>query len=264
MKKKGIVHGPSQDKRIELKSQAQIEVMLENGQMLRKVMDQVCAMIRPGVTTQEVDQCAYELLMELGVVPAFLGLYGFPGTMCISVNEEIVHGIPGSRKLVGGDIVSFDCGLIRKELYADTARTVAVGEIDGISRRLIEVTTRSLELGIEQLQPGNRLGDVSHAVQAYVEDEGFSVVREYTGHGIGRQLHEEPKIPNHGEPGRGVRWREGMVVCIEPMVNVGTHKTRTLSDNWTVVTADGKRSAHMEHTVAITAEGPLILTGDAK
>lgn len=234
--------------------------MRENGQILREVMDQVVAIVKPGITTKEVDQYAYDLLMERKVVPAFLGLYGFPGTVCISVNEEIVHGIPGPRKLQNGDIVSLDCGLIREDLYSDTARTVPVGEINAVSRRLIDVTARSLELGIEQLQPGKRLGDVSHAVQAYVESEGFSVVREYTGHGIGRKLHEEPKIPNHGDAGRGIRWREGMVVCIEPMVNVGTHKTETLKDNWTVVTADRKRSAHIEHSVAITADGPLVLT----
>lgn len=245
---------------IELKSPVEIEIMAENGAMLREVMDELERYVEPGMTTLDVDKRAYELIKKTGSKPAFLGLYGFPGTVCASVNEEIVHGIPGKRKLVEGDILSLDCGLLRQDFYADTARTMRVGRVSPEVEKLLEVTQRSLELGIEQLSPGKRLGDVSAAIQGHIEKFGYGIVREYTGHGIGRKLHEDPKIPNHGRAGTGRRWEVGMVVCVEPMVNLGTHKTRVLEDDWTVVTADGKWSAHIEHTVAVTEDGPRILT----
>jgi methionyl aminopeptidase len=223
-------------------------------------MENLIKAVHPGVTTAELDRVARTETEKRDAIPAFLGLYGFPGTLCISVNEEVVHGIPGPRTLKDWDIVSLDIGLVKDDFYVDMARTVGVGQIDQDSQRLIDVAADALEIGIEILQPGLRLGDMASAIQKYVESQGFSVVRDYTGHGIGRRLHEEPKIPNFGQPGRGVRWQAGMVVCVEPMVNAGTYQTRTLSDRWTVVTADGKRSAHMEDTVAITEEGPLVLT----
>lgn len=246
--------------RIVLKTPEEIQIMHRGGIILREVMGHLIEAVRPGVTTLELDRLARTEVEKRGALPAFLGLYGFPGTLCISVNEEVVHGIPGPRVLLEGDIVSLDIGLVKDDFYMDMARTVAVGSIDEESARLIRVTNDVLEIGTEYLRPGLRLGDMSAAIQRYVEDQGLSVVREYTGHGIGRKLHEEPKIPNYGQPGRGVRWQAGMVVCVEPMVNAGVPQTRTLADKWTVVTADAKRSAHVENTIAITEEGPLVLT----
>ncbi|MCL5271610.1 MAG: type I methionyl aminopeptidase [bacterium] len=230
------------------------------GAVLHEVMDLLAEQVVSGITTLELDRFAKAELEKRGAIPAFLGLYGFPGTLCTSVNEEVVHGIPGPRALREGDIISIDVGLVKDGYYADMARTLPVGRIDEDSRRLIEVTVEALEIGIECLVPGKRLGDLSAAIQTFVERQGFSVVREYTGHGIGQKLHEEPKVPNYGQAGRGIRWQPGMVICIEPMVNAGVAATRTLDDQWTVVTADGMRSAHAEHTVAVTADGPRVLT----
>jgi methionyl aminopeptidase len=245
---------------ITLKSPTELEVMRQGGAILREVLDLLTAEIKPGVMTIDLDRLAHDELTRRGTKPAFLGLYGFPGSVCTSINEQIVHGIPDRRRLVEGDIISLDCGLIFEDFYLDSARTVPVGRVDEEAQRLIQVATDALEIGIAHLTPGKRLGDVAAAIQQHVENAGFAVVREYTGHGIGRKLHEDPKIPNHGRPGIGKRWQAGMTVCIEPMVNAGTHQTRTLEDQWTVVTADGRRSAHMEHTVAITEAGPLVLT----
>lgn len=246
--------------RIELKSPEEIAIMRRNGAILGEVMVVLIAAVRPGVTTLDLDRLAKEELERRGSRPAFLGLYGFPGTLCISVNEEVVHGIPGARVLREGDIVSLDIGLVREGFYMDMARTVGVGAIDEKSERLIQVAGEALEISVEFLHPGMRLGDLAAAIQRHVESRGFSVVRDYTGHGIGRKLHEEPKIPNFGQAGVGVRWQPGMVVCVEPMVNAGGSQTRTLGDRWTVVTADGARSAHMEDTIAITAGEPINLT----
>jgi methionyl aminopeptidase len=245
---------------ITLKTASEIQAMRDGGGILREVMDKLAVEVRPGVSTLELDRYAHDEMIRRGTKPAFLGLYGFPATVCISINEQIVHGIPGPRRLVEGDIVSMDTGLIFRDLNLDAARTLPVGRVDEESARLIRVTTEALEIGIEWLVPGRRLGDVGAAIQRHVEANGFSVVREYTGHGIGHKLHEEPRIPNHGKLGVGLRWRAGMTVCIEPMVNAGGYQTRTLGDRWTVVTADGKRSAHMEHTVAISEDGPIVLT----
>lgn len=250
----------SVSEQIELKSPEEIRIIKRGGAILRDVLARVEEAIRPGVTTLALDRIAHQMIEARGATPAFLGYQGFPGTLCTSINEEIVHGIPSRRALEEGDIVSIDVGVILDGFYSDSARTFPVGKIDAASRKLLDVTRRSLEIGITHLIAGQRLGDVSHAIQEYAEGEGLSVVREYAGHGIGRRLHEEPRVPNHGRPGRGPRWEPGMVVAIEPMLNLGTYKTRVLDDDWTVVTADGERSAHFEHTVAVTEDGPMVLT----
>lgn len=246
--------------RIVLKTADEIGKMRRSGGVLAEVMELVTAHVAPGVRTIELDAIARRELQKRGAKAAFLGMYGFPAALCVSVNEQIVHGFPSQRELVAGDIVSLDCGALIDDFYSDMARTVAVGKVDAQSEKLIDVTWRALRAGAERVRPGLRLGDVGAAIQQLVEAEGFSVVRDYTGHGIGRRLHEEPKVLNYGRAGHGVRWQAGMVVCVEPMVNIGTEKTRVLGDKWTVVTADGKRSAHMEDTIAVTAEGPLVLT----
>lgn len=245
---------------IELKSPAEIDIMAEAGGLLAEVRDRVGEKVRPGVTTLELDHMAQQMIEARGAKPAFLGYQGFKGTLCTSVNEEIVHGIPSARVLEEGDIVTLDVGLIYKGFCLDSAATFAVGEVDVETRWLLDVCQASLELGISEVTVGQRLGDYSAVVQKYVESAGFSVVREYAGHGIGRSLHEEPRVPNYGKAGRGLRWEVGMVIALEPMICAGAYKTRILGDRWTVVTADGKKSAHFEHTVAVCPDGPRILT----
>lgn len=247
-------------KRVELKTPAEIEKMRKAGRLLRQVFDAVGAMVAPGVTTQDLDREAYKLITAGGARPAFLGYHDYPATLCTSVNDEIVHGIPCARPLEMGDIVSVDAGLILEGFFADTATTFAVGEISQETQRLLHVTQEALAKAIEMVQPGGRLGDISAAVQQYVEPFGFSIVRDYTGHGIGRALHEAPQVPNYGKSGSGERLRPGLVLAIEPMVNIGTAKTIVLDDGWTVKTADGSLSAHFEHTVAVTESGPYVLT----
>ncbi|HNY26207.1 MAG TPA: type I methionyl aminopeptidase [Candidatus Sumerlaeota bacterium] len=248
-----------------IKSREEIELMRKAGRELAEVREALAAMVRPGITTLDLDQAAYAMIEELGAKPSFLG-YGtgrraYPATICASINEEIVHGIPSAkRRLHDGDLISIDVGLFHYGFHSDTAVTVAVGDASAEIHRLIEITRRSLEIGIEVCRPGARLGDVSNAIQSYVESFGLSVVREYTGHGIGREMHEEPRIPNYGPAGRGIRLREGMVLAIEPMVNLGDWRTQELDDEWTVITADHKPSAHFEHTVALTENGAEILT----
>jgi methionyl aminopeptidase len=217
-----------------------------------------------GITTKDIDLKAEELIRKNRVVAAFKGYRGFPGVACISVNEGVVHGIPDRRIIKDGDIVSLDIGIIYEGYYSDTAVTVPVGNVTPEITRLLDVTQASLLRGIEQARVGNRLSDISFAVQSFVEMHGFSVVRDFVGHGIGRSLHEEPEIPNYGRPAQGPVLAAGMVFAIEPMVNMGTHRTKTLSDGWTVVTEDGKPSAHFEHTIVITAQGPEILTSFEK
>ena len=245
---------------IERKTPEQIGKMLAAGQALADVIAELATSVAPGVSTGELDSIAERLIREKGAVPSFLGYRGFPASICASPNKVIVHGIPNREPLKEGDLLSVDVGLILNGWHADSAYTYPVGSISSKAARLIEVTKASLEAGIEQCQPGNRLTDISHAVQRVVEHAGFSVVREFVGHGIGRNLHEDPQIPNFGSPGRGPLIEPGMVFAIEPMVNAGGWRTRTLDDGWTVVTADGKLSAHFEHTVAVTPAGPLVLT----
>lgn len=230
------------------------------GALLHKVMDDLEKAVEPGITTGQLDDIARQTIEGSGAEPAFLGYHGYPATLCVSVNEQVVHGIPGIRKLKNGDIVSIDCGLILKGFYADMAVTLPVGEVSEVAQELMRTTREALEVGINQMRSGNRLGTLSAAIQNHVEPKGFGVVRDYTGHGIGRRMHEPPQVPNYGEPETGLRLKPGMVLALEPMVNVGTWRTRTLADGWTVVTADGTLSAHFEHTVAVTSGEPLVLT----
>ncbi|WP_337171616.1 type I methionyl aminopeptidase [Gemmatimonas aurantiaca] len=245
-----------------LKSAREIEIMARGGEILHATLMHLKGHVRPGISTGELDQlCEAFIRSHAGAEPAFKGLYGFPGSACISINEEIVHGIPSRKRVLrDGDIVTLDVGVKLEGMYTDAAITVPVGEIDAETQHLLDVTRRSLDAGIAAAVADNHVGDIGAAVQAVVEAEGFAVVRELVGHGVGFSPHEELQIPNYGKPKRGKKLSVGLTIAIEPMVNVGTAKTRTLSDKWTVVTADGKRSAHFEHTVAITENGPRILT----
>ena len=244
------------------KSPAEIEKMRRSGRVVRQVLDHLRTLIAPGVTTMDLERAAEKKMQELGVKPAFKGYYDYPCVLCTSINEEIVHGIPSDKRVLkAGDIVSVDCGVVLDGYYGDAAITVPVGEeIRPELKKLLEVTEQSLYRGIEKALIGNSVGDVGSAVQSYVEANGFSVVREFVGHGIGTRLHEEPQVPNFGTPGHGARLREGMVLAIEPMVNYGKPEARVLGDKWTAVTADGSFSAHFEHCVAVTKDGPVILT----
>ena len=243
------------------KSAAEIEKMRESGRIVRQVLDHVRAMVAPGVTTMDLERAAEQKIKDLGAKPAFKGYYDYPCVLCTSVNEEIVHGIPSEKRTVKeGDIVSIDCGVVLDGYYGDAAITVPVDAVKPELRKLLTVTEESLYRGIEQVRIGNSVGDVGAAVQEHVEANGFSVVREFVGHGIGTRLHEEPQVPNYGARGHGAKLREGMVLAIEPMVNYGKPETRVLGDKWTAVTVDGSFSAHFEHCVAVTKNGPMILT----
>jgi methionyl aminopeptidase len=244
------------------KSPAEIEKMRRSGRIVREVLDAVSAAVGPGVSTMDLERVAERKIEESGAKPAFKGYYDYPCVLCTSINSEVVHGIPSEkRKLKAGDIVSIDCGVVLDGYYADAAVTVGVGDgVDPNVSKLLSVTRDALYRGIEKARVGNSIGDVGSAVQQHVEANGFSVVREFVGHGIGTRLHEEPQIPNYGDPGRGPRLREGMVIAIEPMVNAGKAGVRVLEDKWTAVTEDGSFSAHFEHCVAVTRNGPLILT----
>ena len=242
------------------KTPSQIAHMREAGKVVAEMHEECVRAAKPGATTADLDRAARDVLDRRHARSNFLGYHGFPAVACISPNEVIVHGIPGDRRLHDGDIVSIDCGAIIEGWHADAAITVAVGEIDDESRRLLEVTAGSLEAAIGAARTGNRLTDIGAACEEVVKKSGFSVVREYVGHGIGTAMHEEPDVANFGPPGRGLRIKDGLVLAIEPMVNAGVASTRLLDDGWTVVTADGARSAHFEHTVAITDNGPEILT----
>ena len=246
---------------IVLKSPAEIERMAAAGALLTEVMDQVEAAVRPGVTTAELDRIAREGILERGAKPAFLGLYGFPATVCASPNEVVVHGIPVDEPLREGDIISIDVGLFHQGYAADMARTFPVGKVSADAKRLIEVTEESFWKGFEAAQPDARLGDVSAAIQRHVEDAGFWVVREFVGHGIGRQMHEDPQVPNFGRPGVGPKLRPGMVLAIEPMVTLFAAPVVVLDDGWTASSGRGNLAAHYENTVAITESGPRLLTG---
>ncbi len=244
-----------------LKSPEEIEKMRRAGRIVAATIDGVLKAIRPGIPTRELDEVAEKVILDAGATPSFKGYRGFPASICVSVNEQVVHGIPGDRRLRPGDVLSLDFGAIWDGYHADSAVTVFVGDPPGAeAEKLVRVTEEALEAGISQIRAGNRLSDIGHAVQQVVEGAGLSVVREYVGHGIGRSLHEDPQIPNYGQPGRGPEIKPGLVVAVEPMVNVGDWPTRVLNDNWTVVTADGSLSAHFEHTIAVTDDGPEVLT----
>lgn len=243
------------------KSSAEIEAMKEAGRVSAKVLREVGAQVRPGVSTLELDEFAEQIIRLEGGVPAFKGYGGFPGSICSSINEQIVHGIPSASVILKeGDIISIDTGAIVDGWVGDNAWTYAVGKISPEKQHLLEVTERSMWAGLEAACSGNHLGDIGHAVQSVAEAAGYGVVREYVGHGIGRDMHEEPNVPNYGRLHTGVKLEAGMVLAIEPMVNEGTHKTRQMSDGWLVCTRDGRPSAHFEKTVAITEDGPMILT----
>lgn len=246
-----------------LKTKREIDIMREAGAIVARTHAELQNYIRPGVTTKELDRIAEAYIKSQGAIPSFKGYNGFTGSICTSVNEQLVHGIPSDRQLQNGDVISIDIGACYKGYHGDSAWTYPVGDIDAESERLLEVTEQSLFRGLEEAKPGERLSNISHAIQTFVEAEGFSIVREYVGHGIGKNLHEDPQIPHYGPPGKGPRLKPGMVLCIEPMVNAGKRYVKTLADNWTVVTTDGKRSAHFEHTIAITEDGYEILTIDS-
>ena len=242
------------------KSPEQIEAMRRAGRLVGHTLSRLVEAVRPGVTLTELDTLAERVIRDGGGIPSFLGYHGFPATLCLSPNDWIVHGIPNGYVLKEGDILSIDCGAIVDGWHGDAAVTVPVGQVDDAARRLIETTERAMWAGIAQVRAGNRLSDIGHAVEKVAAAPGYGVVREYVGHGIGTRMHEEPQVPNYGRPGRGLRLQTGLVLAIEPMVNEGGPETRVLDDGWTVVTRDGSRSAHFEHTVAITPTGPEVLT----
>lgn len=243
-----------------LKSEREINYMRDAGRIVAETLQEVKKAVRPEITTLELDHIAADYIKSCGAIPTFKGYHGFPGNICASVNEQVVHGIPGVKKLKNGDTVSIDIGAVINGYHGDAALTFPVGEIDAEVQKLLNVTEESLYKGIEQAIAGNRLSDISHAVQTHAEKHGYGVVRDYVGHGIGRNMHEDPQIPNYGIPGHGPRLKPGMTLAIEPMINMGTHVVNVLDDGWTVVTADGKPSAHFEHSIAITPDGPEILT----
>ncbi len=242
------------------RSPEEIEKLRRSGRLVRELLGEIGERAKAGVSTLELEKYTEKRLAEVGAQPAFKGYRGYPCCLCTSVNDQIIHGIPSSRRLQEGDVLSVDLGVILGGYYGDSALTLAVGKISPGAQKLLEVTEEALERAIEKARPGNRLGDISAAVQGYVESHGFSVVREFVGHGIGRELHEEPQIPNFGLPGHGPVLKEGMVLAIEPMVNAGSPASRVLDDHWTAVTVDGEYSAHFEHMVAVTRNGPDVLT----
>ena len=254
------MESPVQSGGASIKSFRELESMRKAGQVVARMIAAIKAAVEPGVTTKELDTVAAKELKRQGAKPAFLGYMGFPATICTSVNEQIVHGIPSDRVLKEGDLVKVDVGAVVDGLYGDSAVTLPVGQVSDEAIKLMETTKGSLDAAIAIVKAGNRLGDIGSAVQEYAESRGYGVVREYVGHGIGRKLHEEPQVPNYGIAGRGALLHAGMVIAIEPMVNIGTWRTRALEDGWTVVTADGKLSAHFEHTMAIGEDGAEILT----
>ena len=245
---------------IVLKTDREIGYMRDAGKIVGQTLLELKKAIVPGVTTLELDRIADQYIRHAGAIPAFKGYGGFPANICTSVNEQVVHGIPGSRQLKSGDVISLDVGTKLNRYYGDAAITVPVGDVDDELQKLLTVTEESLYRGIEKAIKGNRLSDISHAVQLHAESHGYGVVRDYVGHGIGQRMHEDPQIPNYGPPGRGPLLKNGLVLAIEPMINLGTPEVEVLADDWTVVTADGKISAHFEHTVAVTDGEPLILT----
>jgi methionyl aminopeptidase len=243
-----------------LKSRQEIEKMRKSNAIVAAILEELRKKIRPGVRTIELDRLAEEMALKKGARPAFKGYRGYPYSLCTSVNSEVVHGMPSERELKEGDIISLDFGILNDGYYGDAAVTVPVGDITPVASRLLKVTEEALYRGIAEVKAGNRIGDISAAIQGHVEAAGYSVVRDLVGHGIGKSLHEDPQVPNYGSGGRGIELKPGMVIAIEPMVNEGIYRVEILRDGWTVVTADGKLSAHFEHSVAITENGPVILS----
>jgi methionyl aminopeptidase len=252
---------PATFNQIDLKGPEEVALMRQAGRIVGEILNELEQAVQPGVSTWDLDQLAERLIYQKGAQPAFKGYLGFPCCLCASVNEEVVHGIPSKkRKLKEGDLIKLDFGVKYQGYYGDSARTVPVGPVTEQARALMEATKDALHRGIDAMRPGNRLGDIGHAVQRHVELKGFSVVRDFVGHGIGKRLHEAPQVPNYGDPDTGMRLRPGMVLAVEPMVNVGTWKVEVLDDDWTAVTLDRKLSAHFEHTILVTEQGPEILT----
>jgi len=245
---------------ISIKSAREIEIMRRGGKITAKTLSKLMAAAKPGVTTGQLNELADESIRSMGGVPTFIGYHGYPAAICASVNDEVVHGMPGDRVLQDGDLLSIDIGTTFEGYVSDSAVTVAIGNVDEAAQRLMRITQECLMLGIEQMQVGNHLGDIGHAVQRHAEAHGYGVVRALVGHGVGRKMHEDPQVPNYGNPGQGTLLRKGLVLAIEPMITQGSWEVATLEDGWTVVTEDGKLAAHFEHTIAITDQGPRILT----
>lgn len=245
---------------IVLKTSSEIALIREAGQVVARTLEVLEGMVKPGITTGQLDEAAFEYIVSQGGEPAFKGYRGYPASICTSVNEQVVHGIPSRQRLKEGDIISLDVGVKLKGYYADAARTVSVGKISSLAERLIRVTQEALDEGIKHCRNGKRLSDISHVIQVKAEENGFSVVRKFVGHGIGEKMHEEPQIPNYGPSGRGPILKEGMIFALEPMINAGGYDVKILADNWTVVTADEGLSAHFEHTVAVGKRDPQVLT----
>ncbi|HSQ46008.1 MAG TPA: type I methionyl aminopeptidase [Lutibacter sp.] len=245
---------------IKLKTRAEIELMRESALIVSKTLGILAKEVKPGVTTLYLDKLAEEFIRDQGALPGFLGMYGFPNTLCMSPNAQIVHGIPNNKPLLEGDIISIDCGALKNGFYGDHAYTFEVGEVADETKKLLKITKESLYLGIREFKAGNRVGDVGFAIQHHCEKHGYGIVRELVGHGLGKEMHEDPEMPNYGFRGKGKKFTEGMVVAIEPMVNLGTHQINQLKDGWTILTKDGKPSAHFEHDVAIINGKPELLS----
>jgi len=245
---------------IKIKTREEIELMRESALIVSKTLGLLANEVKPGITTLQLDKIAEEFIRDQQAIPGFLGLYDFPNTLCMSPNAQVVHGIPNSKPLENGDIISIDCGVLKNGFYGDHAYTFQVGEVAEETKKLLQITKESLYEGIREFKVGNRVGDVGFAIQNYCESHSYGVVRELVGHGLGKKMHEDPEMPNYGKRGRGKKFKEGMVVAIEPMINLGTHKTKHLKDGWTILTADGKPSAHFEHDVAIVDGKPELLS----
>lgn len=245
---------------IKIKSREEIELMRESALIVSKTLGMLAKEVKPGVTTLQLDKLAEEFIRDHGAIPGFLGLYDFPNTLCMSPNAQVVHGFPTNEPLKEGDIISIDCGALKNEFYGDHAYTFEVGEVSDDIKKLLKVTKESLYIGIRQFRAGNRVGDVGYAIQTYCENHGYGVVRELVGHGLGKKMHEGPEMPNYGKRGRGKKFKEGMTVAIEPMINMGTHRIKQLKDGWTILTRDGQPSAHFEHDVAIIDGKPELLS----
>lgn len=243
-----------------LKSADEITLIRESAQLVSRTLGMLSLEIKPGVTSLRLDQLAEQFIRDHGGIPGFLGMYGFPNTLCMSRNEQVVHGIPNSNPLQEGDIISVDCGVLMNDFYGDHAYTFEVGEVAPEIKKLLVATKASLYVGIDAMRSGNHVGDIGHAIQKFCEREGYGVVRELVGHGLGRKLHEDPQVPNYGKAGSGKTLQDGMVLAIEPMINMGTHRVRQLKDGWSIITADGKPSAHFEHNVALVEGRPVVLS----